>query len=294
VTEALQHDYPEATDCSRPECAEVRSAYAKLNQLHQRTAKALASASHDFSTPLSILSGYVDLLQKGRLGPLSNKQIEVLGDIQASIARLTQLVQDFLIFSQFETGGNRINAEVGDIRACVDETCGYWQSRFQHQRVALHVLESGKVPAFPFDHRRVQRVLSNLLDNALRYAGEDGSVWINVDPIFWDRRNAQSKPMKGERRRGNVTTPNAVRISVTDTGYGISPEFHQDIFEDFVKLDETGGGVGLGLSIARRVVQAHGGKIWVESQAGVGCTFSFTLPYTPPQPARPRVDGGAK
>lgn len=294
MTEDLNPEYPEGGNCERPECAELRAAYSKLSQLQQRTAKALASASHDFSTPLSILSGYVDLLLKGRLGPLSTKQTEVVGDIQASIARLTQLVQDFLIFSQFESGGNRVNSEVGDIKACVDETCGYWQSRFEHQRVALHVLESGKVERFPFDHRRVQRVLSNLLDNALRYAGEDGSVWVNVDPIFWERRAAQSKPATGDRRRGDLLVPNAVRVSVTDTGQGISPEYHQDVFEDFFKLDEASGGVGLGLSIARRVVQAHGGKIWVESQSGVGSTFSFTLPFNAPQSTRPRIIGGAR
>lgn len=294
MPERLNPEFLEGGTCERPECAEIRSAYAKLSQLQQRTAKALASASHDFSTPLSILSGYVDLLQKGRLGPLSSKQIEVMGDIQASISRLTQLVQDFLIFSQFETGGNRVNAEIGDIKACVDETCGYWQSRFDHQLVALHVLESGKVECFPFDHRRVQRVLSNLLDNSLRYAGEDGSVWVNVDPILWERRATPSRPATGERRRVNVTAPNAVRISVTDTGHGISPEYHQDVFEDFFKLDEASGGVGLGLSIARRVVQAHGGKIWVESQAGVGSTFSFTLPYNPPQPTQPKIIGSVR
>lgn len=292
MKEAIIADTLEDAQCLNPECQEVRAALARVAELHQHTAKALAGAAHDFSTPLAIIAGYVDLLKKERLGPVSDRQMNVYGEIQASIVRLTNLVQDFLLFSQFETGGFRILPEQGDVVACVAETVDLWRSRFAHRHVTLQTIDADQVAPFPFDQRRVQRVLSNLLDNALRHTGKDGAVWVRVEPVFWERRNPESRPAIVERRRGSVTAPNAARISVIDNGPGIAAEYHQEIFEDFFRLDDTSEGVGLGLGIVRRIVEAHRGKVWVESQPGAGATFCFNLPFSPTLPsARPAGTG---
>ena len=99
---------------------------------------------------------------------------------------------------------------------------------------------------------------------------------------MWERR-AASQPSTSERRRQNVAHPNSVKVSVSDTGPGIPAEFHLEVFDDFFRLPGTENqeGMGLGLAIARRLVQGMSGKIWVESDPGAGCKFSFLIPYKP-------------
>lgn len=100
---------------------------------------------------------------------------------------------------------------------------------------------------------------------------------------MWERRALAKSPGKSERRRQAVTAPNAMKVSVSDTGPGIRPEFHQEIFDEFFRLpgNEATEGMGLGLAIARRLLQAMGGKIWVESELGAGSKFSFIVPLKP-------------
>jgi signal transduction histidine kinase len=101
---------------------------------------------------------------------------------------------------------------------------------------------------------------------------------------MWERRSA-SKPASGERRRANISTPNSVKVSVSDTGPGIPAEYHIEVFDDFFRLPQSehqSDGMGLGLAIARRLIHGMGGKIWVESEPGSGCKFSFIIPLKPP------------
>jgi signal transduction histidine kinase len=107
---------------------------------------------------------------------------------------------------------------------------------------------------------------------------------------MWERRGVSNSAVNGERRRQSVKVPNAVKVSVADTGPGIRPEFHMEIFDDFFRLpgSESAEGMGLGLAIARRLLQGMGGKIWVESEPGAGCKFSFLIPMKPILSAPPR------
>jgi len=112
---------------------------------------------------------------------------------------------------------------------------------------------------------------------------------------MWERR-ATAQPSAAERRRQNVSHPNSVKVSVSDTGPGISPEFHIEVFDDFFRLPGTENqeGMGLGLAIARRLVQGMGGKIWLESDPGGGCKFSFLIPYQPVAAAKGKAQGKAR
>ena len=269
-----------AQDVPSPE--NLLQEYNDLRARYQRTTNALGSAAHDLKTPLSILNGYVELLHSEKLGPLSDRQKEVLRDMQASGKRLDQFIQDFLTFSALETGGLRMQFEQGNINDCLSGVCKLWSNRFQEKGIALYFLANDKLPPFSFDWPKLERVISNLLENAFKFTPQSGTVWLHAEPHMWDRR-AAAQPSADERRRQNVTQPNAVKVSVSDTGPGIPPEFHLEVFDDFFRLPGTEGkeGVGLGLAIARRLVQGMGGKIWVESDPGAGCKFSFLLPYKP-------------
>jgi signal transduction histidine kinase len=256
--------------------------YERLQGQYQRCAQALATAAHDLRTPLSVVLGYIELLMSGKLGPLNERQSRVLDDMYSSSQRLHRLITDFLTFSALETGNLNLQLdEPRDLNACLTEICSFWLGRFQSKGVAFYYLASDHMRAFQFDYDRIQRVVSNLLENALKFTPPGGTVWLNAELQLWDRRTAEASAPRKERRKQALAAPNAVRISVSDTGPGIPPEFHQEIFGDFYQIpngDGNGAGMGLGLGIARRLVLAHGGKIWVESETGGGSKFSFLLP----------------
>ena len=256
--------------------------YKELRERYHRTTNALASAAHDLKTPLSILNGYVELLHSEKLGPLSDRQREVLQDMRDSGKRLEQFIQDFLTYSALETGGLRMQFDTGNINDCLSGVCRLWSKRFQEKGIALYFLANDKLPIFPFDAPKLERVISNLLENSYKFTPKQGTVWLHAEPHMWERR-AAAVPSAAERRRQNVTHPNSVKVSVSDTGPGIPAEFHLEVFDDFFRLPSTESqeGMGLGLAIARRLVQGMGGKIWVESDPGAGCKFSFLIPYKP-------------
>ena len=256
--------------------------YKELRERFQRTTNALASAAHDLKTPLSILNGYVELLHSEKLGPVSDRQREVLQDMRDSGKRLQQFIQDFLTYSALETGGLRMQFETGNVNNCLSGVCRLWSNRFQQKGIALYFLANDKLPIFPFDAPKLERVISNLLENSYKFTPQGGTVWLHAEPYMWERR-AAILPSNSERRRQNVTHPNSVKVSVSDTGPGIPAEFHLEVFDDFFRLPgtENQDGMGLGLAIARRLVQGMGGKIWVESDPGAGCKFSFLIPYKP-------------
>ena len=253
-----------------------------------RTTTALGSAAHDLKTPLAILNGYVELLQSEKLGPLTERQREVLRDMRSSGQRLQHFIQDFLSFSVLETGEMKAQYELGDMNGCLSEVCRLWSNRFQEKGLALYFLANDKLVEFPFDLPKVQRIISNLLENASKFTPGGGTVWLHAEPYMWERRSVSQQAVTSDRRRQPLSLPNSVKVSVSDTGPGIPPEYHIEVFDDFFRLPQSekqSDGMGLGLAIARRLVHGMGGKIWVESEPGAGCKFSFLLPLHPPAPA---------
>jgi len=275
----------DAVDCPEPSCSQdLLQQYTQLQERFQRTTNALASAAHDLRTPLSILNGYVELLQSEKLGSLNERQREVLRDMNSSGRRLQQFIQDFLSYSVLETGELKMRFEAGDLNSSLSEVCRLWSHAFQEKGLALYFLANEKLSEFPFDAAKVQRVVSNLLENASKFTPAGGTVWLHAEPYMWDRRNANQPGILSDRRRHSSALPNSAKISVADTGPGIPAEYHIEVFDDFFRLpqNESESGMGLGLAIARRLVSNMGGKIWVESEPGGGCKFSFILPLHPP------------
>src|SRR6202044_1514230 len=274
-----------AADVPSPE--NLLNEYTALRERFQRTTNALASAAHDLKTPLAIMNGYVELLQSEKLGGLNDRQREILGDMRTSGQRLQQFIQDFLGFSVLEIGEMKMHFEPADINACLSEVCRLWSHSFQEKGLALYFLANEKLTEFAFDVPKMQRVVSNLLENASKFTPAGGTVWLHAEPYMWERRTVSNPENLTERRHRALTQPNSVKISVSDTGPGIPPEYHIEVFDDFFRLpqSESQAGMGLGLAIARRLVGGMGGKIWVESDPGAGCKFSFILPLLPPATA---------
>ena len=253
------------------------AAYLKLQEVNRQKTVFLASAAHELKTPLAVIKGYYDLLLAGSLGRLTEKQKDILEESKESCERLVRLVSMFLNYSALESGKLVLQLRENDLRDCLDEMAKRWAEAFQRKGVKLEVKLDPSIPTFRFDYQKVQQAAANLLDNSLKHTPSGGNVALVAKPHFWERRVADAMPSQ-ERRRFRLPRPNSVEVSVTDSGAGIAPEHHQEIFEDFVRVDRNTSGMGLGLAIAKRLVQAHRGKIWVESEAKKGSTFRFLLP----------------
>jgi signal transduction histidine kinase len=253
------------------------AAYLRLQEVNRQKTVFLASAAHELKTPLAVIKGYYDLLLSGSLGKLAEKQREILQDSKESCERLVRLVSMFLNYSALESGKLVLHLHENDVRDCLTDLTDRWTEAFQRKQVRLEVRLAEDLPFFRFDYQKVQQAAANLLDNALKHTPSGGSVLLAAEPYFWERRSA-GEPLEAERRKQFLRHPNTVKVFVTDTGRGISAEHHQEIFEDFVRVDRTSSGMGLGLAIAKRLVQAHRGKIWVDSEMGRGATFTILLP----------------
>jgi signal transduction histidine kinase len=253
------------------------AAYLKLQEVNRQKTVFLASAAHELKTPLAVIKGYYDLLLAGSLGRLTDKQQDILEESKDSCERLVRLVSMFLNYSALESGKLVLQLRENDLRDCLEDLSKRWTEAFKRKGVKLEVNIDPSIPTFRFDYQKVQQAAANLLDNSLKHTPAGGSVTLRAGPHFWERRVAAMAPSE-ERRRFRLPRPNSVEVSVEDSGLGIAAEHHQEIFEDFVRVDRNTSGMGLGLAIAKRLIQAHRGKIWVESESRSGSRFTFLLP----------------
>jgi signal transduction histidine kinase len=253
------------------------AAYLRLQEVNRQKTVFLASAAHELKTPLAVMKGYYDLLLSGSLGKLSDRQRDILKESKESCDRLVRLVSMFLNYSALESGKLVLQLRDNDLRDCIKDLSCRWQDAFQRATVHLDVKMHPDLPPFKFDYQKVQQCMANLLDNALKHTPAGGTVTLLAEPHFWERRVSEASP-SAERRRDRGSVVNSILVSIADTGSGIAPEFHQEIFEEFVRVDPSSSGMGLGLAITKRLIQAHRGKVWVDSELGRGSSFSFLLP----------------
>jgi signal transduction histidine kinase len=253
------------------------AAYLRLQEVNRQKTVFLASAAHELKTPLAVMKGYYDLLLTESLGKLEDRQREILLESKESCDRLVRLVSMFLNYSALESGKLVLQLRENDLRDCIQDITCRWQDAFQRVKVRLEVKVHPELTPFKFDYQKVQQCIANFIDNALKHTPTDGCVTLVAEPHFWERRVSEAVP-RADRRQGRGIRPNSVLVSVSDTGSGIAAEFHQEIFEEFVRVDPSSSGMGLGLAITKRLIQAHRGKVWVDSVVGSGSSFSFLLP----------------
>jgi NtrC-family two-component system sensor histidine kinase KinB len=231
----------------------------RFKDLDRMKSDFIATVSHELRTPLTSLSMGIDILSQEVVGPISKRQKELLAAAKDDSERLRKLVKDLLDLSRLESGKYEIRKELVDFHKLVLDAVQPLRLPFQEKRIKLNISVPERLPKFLADPHQLMWVITNLLNNALRYTDAGGKVKLKT---------------KTEKKE--------LLVTVSDTGHGISREHQQTIFDKFVQVNSstetTPGSVGLGLAIAREVVEAHGGRIWVESQVGIGSTFHFTLP----------------
>jgi len=216
----------------------------------------LASMSHELRTPLNAIVGFSGLLADEIGGPLNEKQRRFVGHIKQGSAHLLQLINDILDLSKIEAGQLDIHCQDFDLQEALAEALSTIRPLAMARGITLR--ENFETAGFVHaDRLRFRQILYNLLSNAVKFTPREGEVAVEC-----------------------VQEGDMARISVSDTGSGIRPEDQELIFEEFRQLEGEGKhqGTGLGLTITRRLVEQHGGKIWLESELGKGTRFRFTLP----------------
>ncbi|MGN6799947.1 MAG: ATP-binding protein [Gaiellaceae bacterium] len=237
---------------------ELRQVYGQLETASRHKSEFLANMSHELRTPLNAILGFSQVLQQRLFGELNEKQAEYLEDIHSSGNHLLSLINDVLDLSKVEAGQIELELTAFSLREAVERGIVMIRERASLNHVAITLTVEPEADIVVGDERRVRQVVFNLLSNAVKFTPRDGRIEI-----------------VGQRRNGEV------RVSVTDTGPGIAPEDRHRIFEEFhqtaVGLQQREG-TGLGLALSKRLIELHGGRIWVESELGRGSTFLFTLP----------------
>jgi signal transduction histidine kinase len=236
---------------------ELRRLYKELETASQHKSDFLASMSHELRTPLNAIIGFSQVLREGMVGGVNEKQREYLDDILSSGNHLLSLINDVLDLSKVEAGQMELDLAPFSLQDALESGVVMVRERAMADGVDVS-LEPPDVGLVTGDERRVRQVIFNLLSNAVKFTPQGGQV---------DVRGVQ---VNGE-----------VRVSVTDTGPGIAREDVERIFEEFQQTEaglEQREGTGLGLALSKRLVELHGGRIWVESEPGEGSTFVFTLP----------------
>ena len=238
---------------------ELQKALERVSELSQLKANFISNISHELRTPLTHIKGYVELLITESLGSITEEQRHALTVSQQSANRLTSLVEDLIMISLASRGELSVKQENVDIRRLANLTVKSYAERALDRDIQLLAVVDDNVPLVQADSQKIAWVLGHLVDNAIKFTPSGGSVVVSIK-------------CEGE---------NLVIISVTDTGIGIPSHRMEDVFEPFHQLDGSTtrkyGGTGLGLSLVRQIVEAHGSMLEVQSTEGRGSSFKFPL-----------------
>jgi len=240
----------------------------------------LSMVVHDLKTPMAVINGYIEFLLSEKLGPLNEHQRAILLQSQASGERLAQYIENFLGLSALRAKKFVPELKLGCIQDCINELRTFWVHPFENKRMTLAVTCDPSIEPFEFDCHKTQRVISNLLENALQYSPEGSKVEVTVTPYFWERRK-RHKERSPERRWQCSESPNAVCIRVSDEGPGIPAKFREAVFEEYFRVpgrSAPGRGTGLGLAIAKNLVEAMHGEICLDTEDKHGSHFVVVLP----------------
>jgi CheY-like chemotaxis protein len=235
--------------------------------------------SHELRTPLNSIIGFSELLEDQAFGALNDKQRRHVANILASGRHLLRLINDILDLSKVEAGRMQLAPSTFDVEIALEEARAIVASLAgaKHQNLTVRCEDS--LPPLTADQPKFKQILYNLIGNAIKYTPEHGTVTVT----------ARATPP--ENGGGPL-----LEVAVSDTGIGLEPKDQERIFEEFEQVDSRyvreQQGTGLGLALTRKLVQLHGGRIWVESELGVGSAFRFVLPFGQAAPVESRPTPG--
>ena len=237
---------------------ELQKSFARQKELEQARRDLLVAVSHDLRTPLTSIRAMIEALADGVVTEPPMVQ-RYYGTVQSQIENLSGLINDLFELSQLETGQIQLAVETVNMNDLLSDVLESMQAQAGAKGVSLKGIFSEDAPLIKAELAKIQRVIYNLVQNAIRHTPASGSISLATQVI-----------------------PEGVQVEVADTGEGIAPEDLPHIFDQFFRGEKSRsretGGAGLGLAIAKGIIEAHHGQIWVESQVGQGTRFRFILP----------------
>jgi signal transduction histidine kinase len=225
-------------------------------KLERERKNILPMFAHDMKNPVITAVGFLSRLISGKSGPLTEPQLNNLLIIKEELTKVEELISDFLEFSRFEATKYRPLQSAFNIEDAINHQIEIVGREADKKNIQIHFeYPDTLIPVISADGKMIERVIANLLDNAVKYSNNDTKILVKLND--WNLE---------------------AQVQVIDEGLGISEEHQPYIFDAFYRVSRDSEGSGLGLSIAKEIIEAHGGKIWVKSTPGKGSTFSFTLP----------------
>jgi signal transduction histidine kinase len=256
----------------------------------------LANMSHELRTPLNHIIGFAELLLDKHFGELNEQQDEYLNDIHQSSKHLLSLINDILDLSKVEAGKLDLEFDYVELMSVLKNSLVMIKEKAMKNGINLITNADASPLTIQADKRKLKQIIYNLLSNAVKFTNSGGSIWLNVHKVNcvikpglrWDDPEYLKILKEGVQGKPHEDKPpiKCVKISVSDTGIGLNYEDRERVFRPFEQVDGSPSrryqGTGLGLSLTKRLVQLHGGKIWVDSDGeGKGSTFSFVIPIDP-------------
>ena len=256
---ALQQSNQQLEQRVKERTQELQSALNKLAELNQLKSNFISNVSHELRTPLTHIRGYLDLMNEGSLGDLSTEQATALDVMLRSEARLEELIEKMIQFSLEATGQFTLQMKPTNFSEVISLALKRAKIKAENRPVTLHVELGDNQYQVLMDHEKIQWVVIELVDNAIKFTPTGGCVNVELEK-----------------------KANFAQFQVGDTGIGISPERLSEIFEPYHQLDGSStrryGGIGLGLALVKKIIEAHGSKVEVNSEIGKGTSIRFKLP----------------
>lgn len=248
---------------------QLEKANQELRRIDSMKSEFVSVASHELRTPLAAIKNVVQLVLKGTAGKINENQAKFLSIAERNINRLTNILNDLLNLSRIESGKIELKFDNVGLKGIIELTASSLRPHADGKSIEIDLDINEQLPAVYGDPEKIEQILTNLIGNAIKFTPEGGRILIAAQPLTQNEEEDH-----GDR----------VVVSVNDTGIGIPSEHLDSIFEKFHQvegsLQRSVSGTGLGLAITKGLVEAHQGKIWVESEAGKGSRFTFTLPVS--------------
>jgi len=247
----------------------LEKANQELRKIDAMKSEFVSVASHELRTPLAAIKNSVQLMLSGKTGEINENQVKFLSMAERNINRLTNILNDLLNLSKIESGKIELKFENVELKGLIELTASSLRPQADGKSIQIEVEVPEQIPAVYGDPEKIEQILTNIIGNSIKFTAEGGKILITA------------KLLSPEKEGGPRHT---VAVYVKDTGIGIPPEHLDSIFEKFHQVEgslhRSVSGTGLGLAITKGLVEAHQGKIWVESEVGKGSTFTFTLPIS--------------
>ena len=257
---------------------EIKKTNTKLEKLERLKSEFISIVSHELRTPLTAIKNSLEICLSGKAGEVSLIMDKFLNMAKRNVTRLSGIINDLLDLSKVEAGKMDFKFEKANINTPVEFIKNTFENLAKEKNITLELEKDDNLELTYYDNQRIEQVMSNLISNAIKFTNENGKIVIRTEKITSDSIDKS----KLSTTDNTVFYNNYIKISVQDNGIGIAQEDQNKVFDQFQQIENSlnrkNGGTGLGLPIAKQLIEAHRGFIWVDSVPNSGTTFSFVVP----------------